>query len=169
MTEGDNLPAERIQRVTQLEMPIAKDPDTGEMVRRMYAKLPSLMMEMEAGYPRGTHLKLEVEVRVRRAFTDEFTAGPHKGELFREHHFSIVEATIIGAYSADDLDPGVGGSLAGSSQQEQEMDDRPELEEEEDDHEPGATDGGDGDATDAQADVPGKPGREQQQQHDPGF
>ena len=133
---SDNLPV----RVTSLEIPVAKDPDTGELVRRMFGKLPSLLMEMETGYPRGAHLKVELEVRVRRAFTDEHVAGPHKGELYREHHFTIEQATIIGVYSADELDPGVGGGLAASNQpDDEETDDRPELEEQEDDNDRGTT------------------------------
>lgn len=103
-----NLP-ERMSHRT-LELPVAEF--EGEVVRVMLGKIPALNLEMEFGYPRGTHLKLELEVRCRAVHVDEFTAGPNRGELYREHIFALEEAKIIGVYTADELDPGVGGGLA---------------------------------------------------------
>lgn len=165
---SDNLPVVPVvTRVTSLEIPVAKDPDTGELVRRMFGKLPALLMEMETGYPRGAHLKMEVEVRVRRAFTDEHVAGPHKGELYREHHFTIEQATVIGVYSADEMDPGVGGGLAASNQEEQDDDEDPGAD--------GPTDDDQQGKQDQETDERPEPEEEQDDDdrrtasHDPGF
>ena len=105
-----------------LELPVAEF--EGEMVRLMIGKIPALNLEMEYGYARGTHLKLELEVRCRKVSVDEVSSGEHKGELFREHTFALEEARIVGVYTADEMDPGVGGGLAGPG--EGETDDRPE-------------------------------------------
>lgn len=131
MTETDtqsNLPA--VAPVHTLEIPVAEF--EGEMVRVMIGKLPAIALEMDYGYARGTHLKLELEVRVRKVSVDEVTTGKNKGDLYREHQFAIEEARIVGAYTAEQLDEGVGGGLAATGSdvedEEQETDDRPEGE-----------------------------------------
>ena len=121
--EQSNLPAEVVHRT--LEIPVAEF--EGEYVRLMIGKLPAIDLEMDYGYARGTHLKLELEVRVRSVNVDEVTSGKNKGDLKREHKFAIEEAKIIGAYTAEQLDEGVGGSLAATGtdieDEEQDSDD----------------------------------------------
>jgi hypothetical protein len=128
----ENLPAVPQTVHKTLEIPVAEF--EGEYVRIMIGKLPAIDLEMDYGYARGTHLKLELEVRVRSVNVDEVTSGKNKGDLKREHKFVIEEAKIIGAYTADELDQGVGGGLAATGEdiedEEQDSDDRPEKEEE---------------------------------------
>lgn len=137
--DQQNLPAvpEPTGTVHALEIPVAEF--EGEYVRLMIGKLPGINLEMDYGYARGTHLKLELEVRVRSVNVDEIAAGKNKGELVREHKFAIEEAKIIGAYTAEQADPGVGGGLAATGNdieddtedEEQETDERPEGAEDE--------------------------------------
>lgn len=84
----------------------------GEYVRRMTCKLPAITLAMEEGYRRGTHLKMQVEVRVRGVHYDEIGSGKDKGELVRVHTFVLEEARILGAMSDAEADPGVGGSAS---------------------------------------------------------
>lgn len=106
--EQQNLPA--VPQIHSLEIPVAEF--EGEMVRIMVGKIPAIALEMDYGYSRGTHLKLELEVRVRSVRVDEVNSGKNKGDLFREHQFVIEEARILGAYTQEEMDPGVGGGLA---------------------------------------------------------
>lgn len=92
----------------------------GEFVRHMRAKLPAITMNMPEGFPRGTHVRMEVEARVRSVSYPEATDKEHKGDLVRLHEMSIVEVAILGHQSADEADPGVGGS---ASRQVEERDD----------------------------------------------
>lgn len=124
-----NLP--EVVHSTAIELPVAEF--EGEMVRLMHGKLPGITLEMDYGYKRDTHLKLEIEVRVRSVTVDEVRAGKARGDLVRIHEFAIEEAKILGAYTADQLEEGVGGSASVTAQhdievEEQEMDDRPEGE-----------------------------------------
>lgn len=128
---------------TAVTLPVAEF--EGEMVRIMHGKLPGIVLEMDYGYKRDTHLKLEIEVRVRSVTVDEMRAGKTKGDLVRIHEFAIEEAKIIGAYTADEMEQGVGGSASVAAQKDieaEELDDRPEGEEDDDGTEP--ADGGPG-------------------------
>ncbi len=93
------------------ELPIVEV--EGEIIRKMLAKMPGFEVELPVGYRRGTHLKFEVEVRVRGIAHRE-GKGRDK-ELERMHDFALEEIKLIGAYTADQLDPGVGGSAAVSA------------------------------------------------------
>jgi hypothetical protein len=83
----------------------------GDLVRTMLGKIPGFEIEMPVGYRRGTHLKFELEVRIRNVAVNE----DRKGELSRMHTFALEEIKLVGAYTADQLDPGVGGSASVSS------------------------------------------------------
>ena len=97
-----------------LEVPVAEF--EGEWIRKMTGKLQALTLEMPVGYARGTHLKLELEVRVRDVSIRELKDGA----LYREHTFALEEIKLLGAYSADEMDPGVGGSAAVGAEDEEE-------------------------------------------------
>lgn len=133
--EQQNLPAvpEQAQVATVTPIPVAEF--EGEYVRHMLGKLPGITLAMDYGYPRGTHLKLELEVRVRSVVVDEMKGKKDAGDLSRLHNFTIEEAKIIGAYTAADLDPGVGGSAAATGndiedeEEEEEADERAEHDE----------------------------------------
>lgn len=87
----------------------------GEYVRFMEGRLPAITLQMEEGWPRGTHLKLGVEVRVRGVQHDEITTKEHRGDLKRVHTLALEEVRMEGVFSADEADPGVGGSAGGSA------------------------------------------------------
>ena len=82
----------------------------GEYVRVMEGKLPAITLEMPEGYARGTHLKMQVEVRVRNVRYEEIPRGEHKGDLVRQHIFALEEVVLTDALTAEQADPGVGGS-----------------------------------------------------------
>ena len=90
--------------------PLVIDTFEGEYVRIMRGKLPAITLEMGEGFPRGTHVKLEVEARVRNVAYQAATGKEHKGELVREHSFVIEEVALLRAMTAEEADPGVGGS-----------------------------------------------------------
>lgn len=120
MTEQLDVPDDRpnlpdvVRRTTQaLEVPVAEF--EGEFIRTMNGKLPALSLEMPVGYKRGTHLKLELEVRVR----DVSVTADKNDELTRVHVFSLEEVKLLGAYTADELDPGVGGNAAVGAEDEE--------------------------------------------------
>jgi hypothetical protein len=124
-----NLPA--VVHSTAVSLPVAEF--EGEMVRIMHGKLPGLTLEMDYGYRRDTHIKVELELRVRSVTVDEVRSGKNKGDLVRVHEFALEEAKILGAYTAEELEQGVGGSASVAAQkdieaEERELDERPEGE-----------------------------------------
>lgn len=104
-------------------MPIAEV--EGEMIRRMEGKLPGLTLQMDYGYKRNTHLRLEVQVRVQSVLVDEIRGGQDRGQLVRRHNFAIEEVKIVGAYTAEEVQQmdHVGGSASASAMKEQEQED----------------------------------------------
>lgn len=115
--EGQNLPAvpEQQQVVHSLQMPVVDF--EGEMIRIMHGKIPALTLAMDYGYRRGTHVKLELElevigISVGEVKTNSKNSEHRKGDLIREHTFALREAKIVGVYSAEQADLGVGGGLA---------------------------------------------------------
>lgn len=142
--EQPNLPAlvENSHRVTDLAIPVSSF--EGEYVRIMYGVIPKIRLPMDYGYARDTHLKVELEVRVRSVLVDEMQTGKQKGELFREHNMVTEHIKIVGVYSAEEADIGVGGGLAANGhdiededEPETETDTRPEQKEQSDGTEPG--------------------------------
>lgn len=123
MSSDERLP-DVVHQPTALEVPVAQH--DGEYIQTMIGKLPAITLEMPVGYKRGTHLKFEVEVRVKGVAYDE----DRKGNLFAEHKLALEEIKLIGAYTADQLDPGVGGSAsvaeAGAEDEEEGSDERPD-------------------------------------------
>lgn len=97
-------------------MPVAEF--EGAYVREMVAALPGLKIAMPEGYPRGTHLQLQVEARIRNVRYDEIGSGDSKGELKRVHVLAYEDVKLLGAYDADEFDPGVGGSAAATKEWE---------------------------------------------------
>lgn len=84
----------------------------GQYIRAFEGKLPAITLDMPEGYARGTHLKMEVEVRIRSVRLEEIQRGADKGDLTRQHVFALEEVRLLGAYSPDEVDPGVGGSAS---------------------------------------------------------
>lgn len=113
----DNIPAVAQESTpavvhTTVEMPVAEF--EGEYIRTMIGKIPQINLDMPNGYKRGTHLKLELEVRVGNIAVNE-GKGKHKGDLIREHTLHLEEIKLIGVYTAQELDPGVGGSASAAA------------------------------------------------------
>lgn len=112
--EMDDLPAASHEVGEGVE-PIPVAQFEGEFVTEMEAKLPAITLGLAEGYPRGTHLKLEVEVRVRNVRYEEIARGEHKGDLARVHVLALEQVQLLGAYTAQQLDPGVGGSASAAA------------------------------------------------------
>lgn len=103
-------------------MPIAEI--DGEIVRRMEARLPAVTVAMDYGYPRNTHLMLEAEVRVQSWGVDEIRSGKDKGQMVRTHKLVLESIRIVGAYSHEQMDQGVGGSASATAVMKEEADAR---------------------------------------------
>lgn len=87
----------------------------GEMIRRMEGKLPGITLPMDYGYPRNTHLLLQVEARVQSILIDEIKSGDDKGQLLRRHNLIFEQVKIVGVYTAEQMEQGVGGSASASA------------------------------------------------------
>lgn len=92
--------------------PMVIDTFEGEYVRLMRGKIPSITVDMPEGFVRGTHVHMQVEARVRGVGYPEATDKEHKGQLVREHTFVVEEVVLLGSATANESDPGVGGSAA---------------------------------------------------------
>lgn len=83
----------------------------GEFVRAMEGKLPAITLDMPEGYPRGTHLKMEVEMRVRNVSYLE----DRRGDLTRQHTFALEEVKLVAAFDPATRPNNVGGNSAGDA------------------------------------------------------
>lgn len=63
----------------------------GDEVSDFTAQIPSMTLETDQAYPRGTYLTLQVEVRVRSIRIDE----DRKGNLSRKHVLAIEDVKIL--------------------------------------------------------------------------
>ena len=87
-----------------LEIPVAEF--EGEYVRLMIGKLPAIQLEMDYGYARGTHLKLELEVddetlaKRRAAYVAPVKPIPVTGYLKR--YQAMVTSANTGAIFKED-------------------------------------------------------------------
>lgn len=96
----------------------------GEKVRYFRGKLPAIPLEMPEGYPRGTHVIFQIETRVARVGYDEITArkDERRGELIREHQLVVEEVALVGAKTASQADPGIGGSASNRVEERDDFD-----------------------------------------------
>lgn len=86
----------------------------GEFVRVMEGRLPQITLDMPEGYRRDTHLKLELEVRVRNV---NFTEVGKSHDLARVHTFALEAARLVGAFDPALTQSGVGGNASGNWQE----------------------------------------------------
>lgn len=100
---------EQVFTPSAIEIPVAEF--EGEYIRQFKGKVNLPVFEMDRGYARGTHLKIAIELRVR----DVSVTEDRRGDLTREHTFALEQIELLGAYSADQMDPGVGGNAAASA------------------------------------------------------
>jgi len=93
--------------------PAAPAPATfeGEFISEMEGRLPAFTIDMPEGYTRGTHLRFNVEVRVKNVRYDE----TRRGDLIRQHIFAIEEVALVSAFSPEQDNTGVGGSASAQS------------------------------------------------------
>lgn len=89
----------------------------GEFVRSFEGRLPAIQLDMPEGYRRGTHLKLEVEVRVRNIGYDEQKSRSKDipGDLSRIHTFALEEVKLVDAFDPANRPTNVGGNSAGDA------------------------------------------------------
>jgi hypothetical protein len=83
----------------------------GEFVRFFESKLPALSLDMAVGYPRGTHIVLEVETRVRNVSYIE----DKNGDLIRMHVLTLEEVREKEAFDPANRPTNVGGNSAGDA------------------------------------------------------
>lgn len=85
----------------------------GEYVVDMEGRLPAIAMEMPEGYARGTHLRLNLEVRVKNVRYEE----NRKGDLVRQHVFALESVQLVSSFAPEDAWDGVGGSASATPEQ----------------------------------------------------
>lgn len=90
----------------------------GEFVRQFEAKLPAITLDMPEGYMRGTHLLMEVEVRVRNVGMNE----NRDGDLVRNHVLALEEVRLKEAFDPATRPINVGGTSAGNAWEEHLLD-----------------------------------------------
>lgn len=90
----------------------------GAVVAEMEARLPAMTLALEESYTRGTHLRFEIEFRVKDVRHNE----NRDGDLVRHHALALETVTLRAAFQPEDRNEPVGGS-AGShpKQTEQEI------------------------------------------------
>lgn len=93
------------------EMVVVSEDFDGTPIASIEARLPAFVVEMPQGYKRGTHLKLEIEYRVRSVRYEE----NRKGELTHQMVLAVEEVelktiirpeeevTLLGAIESDGL------------------------------------------------------------------
>jgi len=81
----------------------------GSFVREMEGQLPGITLDMPEGYKRGTHLTMDVEVRVRNVIFKE----NKDGDLIRQHVFALEEIKLVDAFDPAVRPNNVGGNSAG--------------------------------------------------------
>lgn len=106
----DAYPDEAPENPRPFAIPVAEF--EGEFVRQMDGKLPGITLEMPEGYKRGTHLILNLEVRVRDVSYHE--QGKDR-DLVRQHTLALEEVVLADAFDPDDRPNNVGGTAAGGS------------------------------------------------------
>lgn len=85
----------------------------GDVVTDMEGRLPAITIDMAEGYLRNTHLRMEVEVRVKNVRYEE---GP-RGDLRRVHVFALEAVALKVAFRAEDAAGIVTGSASGQAEQ----------------------------------------------------
>lgn len=80
----------------------------GALVTEMEGRLPSVVMDMPEGYARGTHLRLNVEVRVKSIRYEE----NRQGDMVRQHVFALESVQLASAFAPEDADDQIGGSAS---------------------------------------------------------
>lgn len=80
----------------------------GAPITGQHGRLPSIALPMDNSYQRGTHLRLEVEVRVKGVRHEENRAG----DVERHHIFALETVIVRSAFQPEDVADSVGGSAS---------------------------------------------------------
>lgn len=112
MGDPDSLPPEPPEEnVEVIEQPARGLPVAvfeGDPITQMDAILPRMVIEMPEGYQRGTHLRLNVEVRIKSVRLEE----GRKGDLVRQHVLAIEGVELVAAFQPEQVRDDVGGSAS---------------------------------------------------------
>lgn len=81
-----------------------------EAVTEMEGRLPAVTIKMTDGYPRDTHLRLAIEVRIKSVRLEE--RGKEGLELVRQHVFAVESVEWAAAFDPADAVDSVGGSAS---------------------------------------------------------
>lgn len=80
----------------------------GEFVRQHDGKMPAIVLDMPEGYPRGMHLVLEAEVRVRNI---GYVEDKKTKDLTRHHELVLEEIRLKEAFDPAARPNVIGGSV----------------------------------------------------------
>jgi len=81
----------------------------GAAITELEGRLPAFTVDLPEGYQRGTHLRFEVEVRVKSVRYEERGKG---GDLARQHMFAVEAVSLKSAFQPEDAVDSVGGSAS---------------------------------------------------------
>lgn len=114
--QGEEMNENMDERQNPEEVPV--EPVTalsfeGIPVTGVEGVIPSIPLEMPDGYPIGTHLRFEVEVRVANVRYEE-GKGRKKGDFIRKHIFATEAVTLTDAFVPGEGATAPMGSAAGS-------------------------------------------------------
>lgn len=103
----------RLDPTEKVAEPIATLSFEGIPVTGIEGTLPSVQLDMPEGYPVGTHLRFEVEVRIANVHHDE-GKGRKRADFIRRHVFAVEEVTLKAAFIPGEAASAPLGNLAGS-------------------------------------------------------
>lgn len=72
----------------------------GDEISEFYAQIPSTRLEGDVAYPRGTRIRMEIELRVSSVRHDE---NKRTGKLMRIHTLALEEARVLSAFTPAQL------------------------------------------------------------------
>jgi hypothetical protein len=105
--------------------PILAQTFEGMAITKMEGVLPMVTLEMPEGYPVGTHLRFEVEVRVANVRFEE-GKGRHAADFSRKHVLVTEGVQLTAAFLPSELDSAVVGTAAGVANLVEDEDEQPE-------------------------------------------
>lgn len=91
----------------------------GSVVAKHEGRIPAINIDMVEGYQRGTHLVLQVELRVRGVRMEEDKSG----ELVRTHLFALEEIVMVSSVTPQQA--AAAARVGGSASQEAQEDETP--------------------------------------------
>lgn len=94
--------------------PILAQTFEGSVVTKMEGVLPMVTLDMPEGYPVGTHLRFEIEVRVANVRFEE-GKGRHAADFSRKHVLVTEGVQLTAAFIPSELDSATIGSAAGAA------------------------------------------------------